>query len=77
MAIRRWYRTARWAALRARVLLEEPWCPDCQAESGIVVQARDVHHVRKHQGDSALFWSRANLQALCHAHHAVRTGRGE
>jgi len=73
---RRWYRTARWQRLRALVLGLEPSCPDCQLE-GKRVRTVDVHHRVKPQGDPGLFWSRANLMALCHEHHTRRTQRGE
>lgn len=75
-AERRWYRTPRWFALRARVLAEEPRCPDCRAEH-IETPTVDVHHRVKPHGDASLFWARGNLRALCHPHHAARTRRGE
>lgn len=74
--VRRWYRTARWKALRALVLLEEPTCEECWQE-GHVEPNTDVHHREKHHGDMALFFDRAKLQGLCHAHHSAHTARGE
>jgi 5-methylcytosine-specific restriction protein A len=74
--VRRWYRTRRWAFLRAQVLSEEMWCTDC-LPSGIYEPAHDVHHKQKHHGDEVLFWSRANLTGLCQPCHAKRTARGE
>ena len=76
-AVRRWYRTAKWQAIRRRVLHEEPCCPDCQQETGRVVESQDVHHKQRHGGDRRRFFDRRNLQALCHVHHARRTARGE
>jgi 5-methylcytosine-specific restriction protein A len=73
---RRWYRTARWARLRAQVLTADPLCQDCKAE-GRIAMATDVHHKRKHNGDAALFWARENLEGLCSSHHSAHTARGE
>ena len=74
--VRRWYRTPQWRALRAEVLYEQPWCPECQAE-GQMVPTTDTHHLRRHYGDPILFWDKGLLQALCHRHHSQHTGRGE
>jgi 5-methylcytosine-specific restriction protein A len=74
--VRRWYRTARWKALRALVLQEEPICAECHAE-GRIVASTDVHHTQKHDGDYERFFARETLTSLCHAHHAVHTGHGE
>ena len=75
--VRRWYRTAAWRHVRERVLREEPFCPECEAETGRVVENTDVHHKRKHYGDRRLFFARENLEGLCHAHHSRHTARGE
>jgi 5-methylcytosine-specific restriction endonuclease McrA len=74
--IRTWYRTPRWRALRAVVLRDQPFCPDCAADHRRVLTT-DVDHIEKHHGDPQLFWNRQNLQAKCHAHHSAKTGRGE
>jgi 5-methylcytosine-specific restriction protein A len=74
-AIRTWYQTPRWRALRAQVRREEPFCDDCAAE-GLRVASTDVDHTVPHRGDPALFWNRANLHAKCHRHHSQKTGRG-
>jgi len=74
--VRAWYRTPRWRALRAAVLLRQPFCPLCFA-IGRRVATSDVDHITPHRGDPGLFWLRENLQALCHAHHSEKTGRGE
>ncbi len=75
--VRLLYGTVRWKNLRRRVLRQEPCCPECQAEEGRFVPNTDVHHLQKHHGDLRLFFSRANLQGLCHAHHSRHTQRGE
>ena len=36
-----------------------------------------VDHIRPHAGDAALFFNRANLQALCLACHARKTQAGQ
>ena len=74
--VRRWYHTPRWFALRAVVLREEPWCAECLVE-GYRVRTTDADHTVPHRGDPELFWSRANLRAMCHAHHSRKTARGE
>lgn len=74
--VRRWYHTARWQRLRLLVLREQPLCPLCR-EQGRYVAATDVDHDVPHRGDHARFWDRANLVALCHAHHSAKTRRGE
>lgn len=74
--VRRWYRTARWFALRARVLVEEPFCRACTA-MGLVSDTTDVDHIVPHRGDPAKFWNRRNLQGLCHTCHSRKTQRGE
>jgi 5-methylcytosine-specific restriction protein A len=73
-AIRRWYRTTRWRALRAQVLREAAYC--C-AECKQVVAALEVDHRVRHGGDPRLFWDRANVQALCRSCHSRKTQRGE
>lgn len=73
--VRTWYHTARWRALRAVVLLEEPYCPDCR-DDGRRVLTTDADHIVPHRGDPLLFWNRQNLQAKCHAHHSRKTGHG-
>jgi len=72
-SVRRWYCTARWFALRAQVLLEAAYtCASCER----VQQRLEVDHIRKHLGNPALFWDKANLQALCPSCHHDKTRRG-
>ena len=71
---RRWYRTPRWQAVRARVLLAAAFtCAAC----GHVQAALKVDHRTKHDGDLARFWDPANLQPLCRRCHQQKTSRGE
>jgi 5-methylcytosine-specific restriction enzyme A len=73
-AHRRWYRIARWRALRARVLREQAYrCALC----GYVTLDLDIDHIVKHDGDLRRFWDRANLQALCRTCHQRKTQRGD
>jgi 5-methylcytosine-specific restriction enzyme A len=73
-AIRRWYRTPRWKALRALVLREQCYaCADC----GQILVALEVDHIAKHEGSPWRFWDRTNLQALCRTCHQRKTQRGE
>ena len=73
-ALRRWYRTPRWKALRAQILRDQAYrCADCL----MVVAALEVDHLAKHEGDLQRFWDRANLQALCRSCHQRKTQRGE
>jgi 5-methylcytosine-specific restriction endonuclease McrA len=72
--VRRWYCTTRWAYLRQDVLVDAAsTCAVC----GQVSLALDVDHIRKHDGNPALFWDRENLQALCRVCHPRKTRRGE
>jgi 5-methylcytosine-specific restriction enzyme A len=72
----RWYRTARWKALRRQVLGARPFCLECEAE-GHIELATQVDHRIPHRGDPRLFWDRGNLQGLCAMHHTRKTQRGE
>lgn len=72
--LRRWYRTPRWKALRARILVEQAYqCKAC----GQVNAQLEVDHIAKHGGIPARFWDRSNLQVLCRSCHATKTQRGE
>jgi 5-methylcytosine-specific restriction protein A len=70
---RRWYYTARWAKLRTAILKAEPLCRRCAAE-GRITAATDVDHIVRHRGRAHVFWSAPNLQPLCRACHAAKTG---
>lgn len=59
---RGWYGLARWARLRAAVLLRDLYtCQMCGRIGGRLV----VDHRCPHRGDAHLFWDEANLQTLC------------
>ena len=73
--VRRWYRTARWYALKAQVRREQPFCDECEAE-GRVEPWADLDHTTPHRGDAALFWDRRNLLGKCKPHHSRKTGHG-
>lgn len=61
------YNSKRWQVLRRSVLFNHPLC-----ECGEI--ATDVdHRVPIEQGGDT--WSRANLQALCHRCHSIKTRR--
>jgi 5-methylcytosine-specific restriction enzyme A len=79
VAARRLYARRRWRGtnirpgLRQQVLLDQAYaCAAC----GQVQQQLEVDHIQKHDGHSALFWNRENLQALCSTCHARKTRRG-
>jgi 5-methylcytosine-specific restriction protein A len=76
----RWYNSARWRhpvyGMRARVLREQPFCAGPGCTRALVDGNADVDHVIPHRGDPRLFWSRSNLQGLCHRCHAAKTRAG-
>lgn len=67
----RLYATKRWKQIRAKQLLIEPFCAECEDR----VRATDVDHVIPHRGDKNLFYDESNLQSLCHSHHSKKTFR--
>lgn len=64
---KRWYKTARWQALRRRVLAEQPLCVMCEAIDRIDV-AVICDHIEPHRGDEAKFWT-GPFQGLCKPCH--------
>lgn len=58
-----------WQQKRAKFLKAYPWCmwPGCTRK------ATDVDHIIPRAQGGGDDWE--NLQALCHAHHSVKTGR--
>ncbi|MBN9035473.1 MAG: HNH endonuclease [Rhizobiales bacterium] len=62
---RAWYKTARWQALRWRVLVRDLFtcrmCKRIEADTSRLV----ADHVAPHRGDERLFWDETNLQCLC------------
>lgn len=67
---KRWYKTARWQALRLKVFLRDVYqCKRC----GKVEATPICDHVRPHRGDERLFWDESNLQTLCkHCHDSLK-----
>jgi len=57
-----------WRKTRAAFLLRNPQCEVCGR------QATDVDHIIPRRDGGTDDW--ANLQALCHEHHSMKTGRG-
>ncbi len=74
---RNWYKLARWARLRAKVLLRDGYqCAMCSAvESNTANLVAD--HIKPHRGDPALFWDEANIQTLCKPCHDGPKQRAE
>ncbi|SEM88349.1 hypothetical protein SAMN05192583_1394 [Sphingomonas gellani] len=68
---RKWYKTARWQALRWSVLVRDrftcqrPGCGRIEPDTSLLV----ADHKRAHRGDEALFWDECNLQTLCKPCH--------
>lgn len=70
---RGWYKTARWRALRRKVLIRDGY--QCQ-QTGVMLTGRHpepnspvVDHIVPHRGDPDLFWDENNLQAVSKAYH--------
>ena len=68
------YNRVQWKRLRQTELSKNPLCLSC-SKYGAVVAAEDVDHIIPHRGDSLLFSSLSNLQALCHSCHSRKTNR--
>jgi len=68
-AWRRWYKTARWQALRWSVLVRDLFT--CQRCGEVVGDSAKLvaDHRKPHRGDETLFWDEDNLQALCKPCH--------
>lgn len=69
---RRWYKTARWQKLRARVIkAARQTCAMCGV---IEADSSKLHcdHIEPHRGDAKLFWS-GPFQCLCqHCHNSTK-----
>lgn len=76
-AYHRLLNTARWRALRRRVLDASPFCADCRVD-GVLTEATEVHHtVPVDEGATpermaALAYDPGNLVALCRECHRKR-----
>jgi 5-methylcytosine-specific restriction protein A len=64
---RRWYKLARWQAIRRSQLTRHPLCQMCEPQ-GVVTSATVCDHVEPHRGDPHRFWS-GPFQSLCKPHH--------
>lgn len=66
---RRWYKTARWQALRLTIFLRDLFtCKKCghiEGNTSLLV----CDHKVPHRGDEHLFWDPENLQTLCKGCH--------
>lgn len=62
----------KWQRYRLKFLERNVLCVMCQAQ-GKVTEATVVDHIVDHRGNQALFWDRANHQALCKPCHSVKT----
>lgn len=74
---RKWYKTARWQALRWSVLVRDLFtCQRCGLIEGNTSKLV-ADHRRAHRGDEALFWDERNLQCLCAPCHSGAKQREE
>ena len=62
----------KWQRYRLKFLERNVLCVMCHAQ-GKVTEATVVDHIVDHRGNQALFWDRANHQALCKPCHSVKT----
>lgn len=62
------YNTARWRAIRARRLAQDPLCVRCK-EMGITAGANVVDHIIPHKNSRRLFFDFENTQSLCFPCH--------
>lgn len=74
---RKWYKTARWKALRMLVLTRDLFtCRMCGRLEGDTSKLVADHRI-PHRGDEALFWDEGNLQTLCSRCHSGAKQREE
>jgi 5-methylcytosine-specific restriction protein A len=74
-AWRQWYHTTAWRQLRTVILQRVAVCPGLDGMP-CGEPTTDVDHRVPHRGNPRLFWDPSNLDAYCHQHHSVKTGRG-
>ncbi|MFG6550307.1 HNH endonuclease [Sulfitobacter sp. M21595] len=79
--LRRLYRTKRWRETRLEVLERDGWT--CR-QTGVFLTGRYpaadspvIDHIKKPEGNLALFWDLANLQAVSKAWHDSEKQRQE
>lgn len=66
------YRSARWSAVRAQVLRDEPLCRACAA-AGRTELATQVDHIVPVRVRPDLAFDRTNLQPICSVCHAAKS----
>lgn len=67
---KRWYKTARWQALRTEIFVRDLFT--CQCGCGVIegdTSKLVCDHKIPHRGDERLFWDKTNLQTLLKACH--------
>jgi 5-methylcytosine-specific restriction protein A len=67
------YKTARWRRLRDQQLTAHPLCQRCQ-DKGKVVPATVVHHINRHHGDPALFYTGPFASSCAPCHDSIEQG---
>lgn len=72
---RRWYKTARWQAIRSQQLAKEPLCLMCE-QLDRTTPATICDHVTPHRGDQQAFWT-GPFQSLCAPCHDTAKQREE
>ena len=68
------YKSKLWIKQRVIFLKSHPYCADC-LNAGIKTAANTVDHIKPHRGDTKLFFSQRNWQALCRSCHSRKTAR--
>jgi 5-methylcytosine-specific restriction endonuclease McrA len=74
---RRWYSTARWAAIRKIVLARDPLCKIgdvCVRKFGMRMPSTEGDHIEP-PSKGGEFWSLDNLQGACHDCNSAKRDR--
>ena len=68
------YKSARWKALRRKVLKAQPWCAQC-LKGGLLVRSSIVDHALGHRDPQwrSRFFDERHLVALCKSCHDRKT----
>ena len=71
---RKWYKTARWKALRLTIFGRDLFTCQMVGCGRVVSNTSQLvcDHKRRHRGDDRLFWDERNLQTLCKPCHDGR-----
>ena len=76
-AWRKWYRIARWKALRIKIFKRDLFtCRMCARLEGKTSQLV-CDHIKPHRGNAAMFWNEDNLQTLCKRCHDTEKQKAE